>query len=107
MAAAVAGLYLARMLPPSQASAVSLAVTVAAIVLGSRYWLNRDGVSWVSVKFGDLLPFMAVIAGTFGLCWAVSALTDARWIWIAGAVAAVVLVLRTGHVYRREFGDGS
>lgn len=105
MAAAVAGLHLVRLLPPSDASKASFALSIVAIVLGSRYWLNRDGVSWAAVKFADLAPFMAVILGTFGLCWVVSALTGAGWIWIVGAVGAAGIVLRTGHVYRQAYGD--
>ena len=105
MAAAVAGLHLARLLPPSDAHEATIAVGVAAIVLGSRYWLNREGASWVSVKFADMVPFLAAVLGTFGLSWVVSATTGAWWIWIVGAVVAGGIVLRTGQVYRRAFGD--
>ncbi|MEV7231116.1 MULTISPECIES: hypothetical protein [Polymorphospora] len=106
MAALVAGLHVVRLLPPSDAGKASLALTVVAIVLGARYWLNREGVSWAAVKFTDMAPFLAVMLATFGGCWAVSALTGAWWIWIVGGVVAAAVVLRTGHVYRRAYGDG-
>lgn len=105
MAAAVAGLHLARLLPPSDASKATFAVGVVAIVLGSRYWLNREGVSWASAKFADMVPFLAAVLGTFGLSWVISATTGAWWIWIVGGVVAGGIVLRTGHVYRQAFGD--
>jgi hypothetical protein len=107
MAALVAGLHLARLLPPSDAGKATFAVAVAAVVLGSRYWINRDGVAWVSVKFTDMAPFLAAVYGTFGLCWVVAATTGAWWAWIVGAVVAGGIVLRTGAAYRQEFGDGA
>jgi len=105
MAALVAALYLARLMPPSDAGNATFAVAVAAAVLGSRYWLNRDGVSWVSPKLGDMVPFLAAVLGTFALCWIVSATTGAWWAWIVGAAVAAGVVLHTGRRYRREFGD--
>jgi hypothetical protein len=104
MAAVVAALYLARLLPPSDADQATFAVAVVAVVLGARYWLYRDGVSWVSVRPSDMVPFLAAVCGTYGMCWVVSAATGAWWCWIPGAVLAAAVVLRTGQAYRREFG---
>jgi len=104
-AAAVAGLLLAQLLAPSDAHKATLGVAVASVVLGSRYWLNRDGVSWVSVKLTDMAPFLATVLGTFVLCRVVAETTGAQWVWILGAAVAGAVVLRTGHRYRREFGD--
>lgn len=103
-AAAVAGLYLAQLLPPSDASKATFVVAVVAIVLGSRFWLNRDGVSWSSVKPADMASFVAAILGIFALCWVISATAGAWWIWIVGAVVASGIVVVTGHRYRQEFG---
>jgi hypothetical protein len=107
MAAVVAALYLAQLLPPDDTSKATFALAVVAVVLGSRYWLNRDGVSWVSPRLADMVPFLTAVYGTFALCWAVDATTGAWWCWIAGAVVASVVVLVTGLRYVREFGDGS
>lgn len=105
MAAVVAGLNLAQLLPPSDTSNATFALSVVALVLGSRYWLNHGGASWVSPKFTDMVPFLSAVLGTFGLCWLVSALTSAWWIWIVGAGVTGGVVLRTGHLYRQVFGD--
>lgn len=104
-AGAVAGILLAQLMAPSDAHKATVGIGVGSIVLGSRYWLNRDGVSRVSVKLADMVPFLATILGTCVLCWVVSAATGAQWIWILGAVVAGAVVLRTGQRYRREFGD--
>ncbi|MGW0506960.1 hypothetical protein [Micromonospora sp. NPDC003241] len=105
MSAAMAALHLVHLLPSAHVGKASLAVSIAAIVLGCRYWLNRDGVSWAAVKAGDIAPFLAAVLGCFALTWALSALTDARWVWIVGAAVSAGIVLRTGRAYRREFGD--
>jgi hypothetical protein len=57
------------------------------------------------VPFSDIGPFLAAILGTAIVCVVVSAFTDLWWIWTVGAVAAGGVVLRTGTLYRREFGD--
>ena len=104
-AAAVAGILLAQLLAPSDAHRATLGIAVVSLVLGARYWLHRDGVSWVSVELADMAPFLATVLGICGLCWAVTAATGAQWVWVLGAVLAGATVLRTGHRYRREFGD--
>jgi hypothetical protein len=106
MAALVAALCLAQMLAPSDARNVTFALAVVAIVLASRYWLRRPGVSWPSVPPSDIGPFLAAILGAAAVCVVVSAFTAWWWIWIAGAVVAGGVVLRTGRLYRRAFGDG-
>jgi hypothetical protein len=106
MAAAVAALYLVQLLPPSDTSKATFAIAVVTTVLGSRYWLNRDGVAWVSPKLRDMVPFLTAVLGAFAVCWVVEATTGAWWVWIAGAVVAAGVVLRTGHQYVQEFGDG-
>jgi hypothetical protein len=105
-AGAVAGILLAQLLGPSDAHQATVGVAVASIVLGSRYWLNRDGVSWVSVKLTDMAPFLAAVLGICAACWTFAATTGSRWVWIVGAIAAGAVVLHTGHRYRREFGHG-
>ena len=105
-AALVACLHLARLLPPSDASSASFAVAVAAVVLGSRYWMNRDGVAWASARLADMAPFLAAILGSMVACWAIDASTGADWVWIVGAVVSAAVVLRTGRTYVRTYGDG-
>jgi quinol-cytochrome oxidoreductase complex cytochrome b subunit len=105
MAALVAGLALAQLLEPSDSRWATLALGVVAVVLASRYWLNRDGVSWASARFVDMVPFLLGILGTFALSWLISETTGAWWIWIVGAVLAGGIVIRTGRTYRREFGQ--
>jgi hypothetical protein len=104
-AALVAGLCLAQLLPPSDSPKATFAMAAAAIVMGVTQWLNRDGVSWVSVRFRDMVPFMAAVVGTIVLCLAVAETTGAWWVWIVGAAVAAGIVLRTGAAYRKEFGD--
>ena len=104
-AAAVAGLHRAQLLAPSDAAKATFAVAVASAVLGLRYWLNHDGVAWVSVRPADVVPFLAAVLGTFVLCLVASATTGAWWIWVVGAVVAGGVVLRTGNTYRRVFGN--
>lgn len=104
MAFIVAGLFLARLLTSSSAHGATIGLAVAALVLGSRYWLNRPGVAWTSIKVRDLLPFVGSVLGAFAVCWAVEATTGAAWVWVLGALAGAVLVVVTGRRYRREFG---
>ena len=105
MAALVAGLALAQMMEPSRSHQATLALGVVALVLASRYWFNREGVSWASARFTDTAPFLLGILGTFALSWIVSATTGARWTWIVGAVVAAGIVIHTGRKYRRESGE--
>ncbi|WP_164704496.1 hypothetical protein [Blastococcus litoris] len=110
-AGAVAALHLIRLLPSSDAGRTAqlvaiLAIALAAGGLGSRYWLNRDGVGWVSMKLTDMVPFLAAILGSFAVCWAVAEATGARWVWIVGAVFSAAVVFVTGARYRRTYGDG-
>ena len=106
-AALVAGICLARLLPPSDAGKATLAVAIAAIVLGGRYWLYRDQVSWVSVSLRDMLPFLVGVLGTVLACFVIAETTSAWWVWIVGAVVAAGIVLRTGYTYRKTYGDAS
>lgn len=106
MAAAMAGMHLAQLLSPSDASKATFALGIVTAVLGGRYWMFRDGVAWVSPKLSDMGLFLVAVLGVFGVCWIVAATTGAWWIWIVGAVAAGAVVLRTGHAYRQAFGDG-
>lgn len=108
-AGAIAGLHLVRLLPESGAGraaqlVASLAIALAAGGLGQRYWLNRDGVSWAGARPRDLLPFLALLLGSFATCWAVAEVADAPWVWIVGAAFSAAVVLVTGARYRREFG---
>jgi hypothetical protein len=105
MAALIAGVHLAQLLPASDARHATFAVAVAAAVLGARYWLYRDRVSWVSPRFADMVPFLAAVLGTSVLSWLIAAATGAEWVWGIGAAVAAGVVLRTGHRYRQEFGD--
>ncbi|WP_199580182.1 hypothetical protein [Blastococcus sp. TBT05-19] len=108
-AAAVAGLFLVRLLPESGAGRATQLVAILAIALatgglGRKYWFDRDGVSWATARPRDLLPFLAVLCGSYALCWVLAETTGATWVWIAGAVVAAAVVLVTGRSYRREFG---
>lgn len=105
MAALVAGLALAQLMEPSDAHQATLALSVVALLLGSRYWMNRDGVSWASARFADAARFLLGILGTFALSWLISATTGAWWIWIVAAAVAGAIVIRTGRSYQREFGE--
>lgn len=105
MAALVAGLALAQLMEPSESHRGTLALGVVALVLASRFWLNRDGVSWASARFVDMIPFLLGILGTFALSGLISATTGAWWIWIVGAALAAGVVIRTGYTYRRKFGE--
>lgn len=107
MAVLVALLFLARLLAPSDADKITVALAVVALVLGARYWLHRDGVSWVELKLSDMVLFMAAILGSFAVCWVISANTGARWVWAVGAIVAGGVVIGTGRRYRQEFGDGT
>jgi hypothetical protein len=105
MAAVVAGLALAQIMEPPESHTATLGLGAVALVLASRYWLNRDGVFWASAKFTDTVPFLLGVLGTFALSWVISATTDTRWIWTVAAVVAGGIVLRTGRSYRRETGE--
>lgn len=105
MAAIVAGLALAQLLTPSDEKKATVGLGIAAVALGSRYWLHRDGVSWVSPKLSDMGPFLLAILGSFAVSAVIDATTGAWWIWIVAAAAAGIVVLRTGATYRREFGE--
>lgn len=103
-AAIVAGLHLARLLPSSAASKLTPALGAVAILLASRHWLRRDGVSWTSAKLADMVPFLVAVLGPFVLCLVISSTTGAWWVWILGAAVAAGIVVRTGHTYRQAFG---
>lgn len=105
MAAVVAGPALAQLMEPSESHQTTLALGVLALVLASRYWLNRVGVSWASARFADMVPFRLGILGTFALSGIILAATGAWWVWVVGAVVAGGIVIRTGHSYRRELGE--
>jgi hypothetical protein len=75
------------------------------VVLGSRDRLDRDGVSWVSPDFSDLVPSISALPGTAALCGVLSATAGAWRAWIAGGVIAARVVLHTGHRYRQEVDD--
>ena len=107
MAGLVGGLFLARMLPSPDAHQATLALGVVALVLGSRYWLNRPGVSWTSLKLSDMVPFLVAVYGAFGLCSIIAATTGAAWVWFVGALVGGGVVLRTGLLYRQEYGDAT
>jgi len=100
----LACLCLAQLLPPSDAPKATFAVAVAAMVLGATQWMNRDGVSWVSVRPGDMVPFMAALGAVVVGCLVVAETTGAWWVWTIGAAACAGIVLRHGHVYRRVHG---
>lgn len=105
MASLVAGFALAQLMEPAESHRATLALGVVALVLASRFWLNRDGVSWAAARFVDMIPFLLGILGTFALSGVISATTGAWWIWIVGAVLGAGIVIRTGYTYRREFGE--
>jgi hypothetical protein len=105
MAVLVAGLALAQLMEPAESHQATLALGVITLVLGSRYWMNRGGVSWASARFTDSVLFLLGILGTFALSWVVSAISAAWWVWIVAAVVAGGIVLRTGHNYRREHAE--
>jgi hypothetical protein len=102
-----AGIFLAQLLAPSDARNATFAVTVAAVVLGGRYWFFRDQVFLVAPSARDMLPFFAGVLGTVLGCLLVAETTSAWWVWIVGAVVAAGIVLRTGHTYRKTYGDAA
>ncbi len=104
MATLIAAYSLVQILPPSVSSKASMGLAIVAIVPAYRYWLHRDGVSWVSVKVSDLLGFVAVIVGAVVAAGVAAWLTGAWWPWVVSAVLTAGVVLYTGHVYRRSFG---
>jgi hypothetical protein len=106
-AALVAGICLAQLLPASDARKVMYAAAVAAIVLGGRYWLYRDGVSGVSPSLRDMGVFLVGVLGTVLACLVVAETTGAWWVWIVGAAVVAGIVLRTGHTYRKTYGDAA
>lgn len=105
MAAVIVGLALAQFLPSPEVTLVMLGLTVIALLVASKFWLNRDGVSWASARFADMLPFLLGVFGTFALSALISETTGAWWIWILGAAIMAGIVLRTGQNYRREYGE--
>lgn len=107
MASVVAGVHLAQLLPASDASKVSMALAIVGVIPAFRYWLCRDGVSWVSPRLADMAPFVGAIVGTYASCGIVSASTGADWVWALGAAVAGAVVLATGGRYRQAFGDGT
>jgi hypothetical protein len=100
----VAGLFLAQLLPPDDAPKALFAAAVCAVVLGVRYWIYRDGVSGVTPDLRDMRWYLAGVVGTTVTCFVVGETTGAWWIWIAGAVVAAVIVLRTGYTYVKTYG---
>lgn len=110
-AAAIAGLHLVRLLPDSGSGRYVqllgiVAIALAAGAFGQKYWLNRDGVSWATARVRDMLPFLALLLGSFVACWAITEATGAEWVWILGAAFSAGVVLVTGARYRRQYGDG-
>jgi len=105
--AVVGALFLVRLLPSDDASRATLALGIVAVLLGSRYWFNRDGVSWATAKLADMVPFLLVLLLLAVGCLVVDATTAASWVWAVGAALAAGVVWRTGQVYRRDFGDGA
>ncbi|MCA0144157.1 hypothetical protein [Blastococcus sp. LR1] len=111
MAAAIAGLHLVQLLPDSDAGRMTQLVGIVAIAagaggLGHRYWLNRDGVSWVTPRLADMVPFLLGTSGTYLLCLALDETTGARWVFLVGAAVAASVVLVTGYRYVKIYGDG-
>ncbi|MGY1849809.1 hypothetical protein [Blastococcus sp. SYSU DS1021] len=104
MAAVVAGVALAQLLPPKTAAFAVLPLVVISGLLAHRYWFNPEGVSGASVQPADMVGYLAVVLGTFVACWLVEALTDAWWIWFPGAAVVAGAVLVTGYRYGREYG---
>jgi hypothetical protein len=80
---------------PEDAPKAIFAVAVCAVVLGGRYRLFRDRVAGVTADLEDLTWCLAGVLGVTVTCFVVSETTDAWWVWIAGAVAATI-VLCTG-----------
>lgn len=105
MAALVAGLHLVRMLPSEGAAAATLGLGAVAVVLGSRHWLYRDGVTGVTPSLRDMLPFLVAMVASFAGCALLADATGATWVWVIGAAFAAAVVLLTGRAYRREYGD--
>ena len=101
MAALVAGIDLAQLLDSPLLPMVTCALVAG--YLGRRFWLRRDGVSWVSMKVTDMLPFLAVIVGTLVVAMIVEDVTGARWVWIVVAAVHAGIVLFTGRRYHREY----
>lgn len=100
----VAGIFLTQLLPPDDAPKALFTVAVCGIVLGVRYWIYRDGVSGVTPDLRDMRWYLAGILGTTVTCFVVGETTDAWWIWIAGALVAAGIVLRTGSTYVKTYG---
>ncbi|MPQ96665.1 hypothetical protein GB931_01765 [Modestobacter sp. I12A-02628] len=105
MAVLVAALFLVQLLPSDDAGQARIAVAVVAVVLGSRYWLNRPGVAWVAPHLPDMAWFLVAVLGSYAACWVVWGTIGLDAVWVAGAALAAGVVLVTGRRYRREFGD--
>ncbi|GAB3826291.1 hypothetical protein [Kribbella italica] len=102
---ATAALYLAQLLSPSDARNATFALGVVVAVIAAFHWLNRPGVSWASMKFRDMVPFVASLGVIFVVCTVISETTSLSWVWIVGAAVAAGMVWRNGRAYRKEFGD--
>lgn len=101
MALAIAAIFLAQLLPTPHSLYASFAVAVAAAVLGGRYWLNRKGLAWVSVKASDIAPFVGGMLVLGVACVIVAEVTASPWFWAVGAVLAAGIVWFTGGAYRK------
>lgn len=101
MAVGLAAIFLAQLLETPHSIYASFAVAVAAVVMGGRYWINRKGVAWVSVKGTDIAPFVGGILALAIICLIVAALTGFDGVWIIGAVIAAAIVWFTGRAYRK------
>lgn len=81
-----------------------LAITLAAGGRGSKYWLNRAGVTRTAARFEDMIPFLTGVVGTYAASWVLAETTGATWVWLLGTAVAEMIVLVTGARYRRESG---
>jgi hypothetical protein len=104
MAAIVAALCLAPLLPSGSAQSSSrLALTVLAVVLAGRWWW-REGVAGVRVPVRDMAGFLALLVGVQLVALGAASGLDAGWPWVVAAVVSAAVVLATGRRYRQETG---